>query len=288
MAQTPKKAMFYEVKEGKAHCRLCHHLCVIEAGQRGWCGVRFFNGQVLVSENYDMITAIHDDPIEKKPLYHFMPGTHTLSIGTFGCNMRCPFCQNHDISCARLQAVGPEAEFVEPQEVVNVALSRGFPSISYTYNEPSIYYEYVYDTARIAQGVGVKNILVTNGHLNETPLLQLLPYVDAMNIDLKTMDAEQYHKMGGSLETVQHAIRLSAAQAHIEVAWLAVPGISADLVQVEQAAKFLASIDPGIPLHINRYYPSHRYSEPPTSVAFLYQAAEKAGKYLSHVHVGNV
>ncbi len=288
MPAARKKAMFFTVKDGKALCSLCHHLCAISESKRGWCGVRLFDGEVLVSENYGMLTAIHDDPIEKKPLYHFMPGTRTLSIGTFGCNMRCPFCQNHAISCARPEAVRPAAEFVEPQEVVNIALSRGFPSISYTYNEPSIYYEYVYDTARIANEAGIRNILVTNGHLNESPLLQLLPYVDAMNIDLKTMDAGHYREMGGSLETVQRTIRLTAAQAHVEVAWLAVPGISADIVQVEQAAKFLASVDPAIPLHINRYYPNYKYNEPPTSIEFLYQAAEKAGKYLSHVHVGNV
>ncbi|MDP2892441.1 MAG: radical SAM protein [Bacillota bacterium] len=283
MSDSAHKAMFFDEKEGRVHCRLCPHLCIISDGQQGYCGVRENHGGQLISANYGMLTSINDDPVEKKPLFYFMPGTRTLSVGTFGCNMRCPFCQNSDISFGR-----PPAKYCPPESLVAMALSGGYPSISYTYNEPAIYYEYVYDTARLAHNAGVKNIMVTNGLINEEPLRLLLPHIDALNIDLKTMDEKKYRFLGGFLSTVQDTIRIAAAAAHVEVTYLAVPGISADLEQVQKAADFIASVDRDIPFHISRYFPRYKYHEPPTELSFLLSAAKLAKTKLSRVHVGNV
>jgi pyruvate formate lyase activating enzyme len=279
-----KEALHYFKENGLAKCRLCPHDCNIPEGRSGFCGVRKNAGGVLYAENYGHISAMHMDPVEKKPLYHFMPGSYTFSIGSFGCNLACPFCQNCEISKGH-----PLTEAYAPEEIVGLAEENLSPSVSYTYSEPAMFYEFMLDTAKEAKKRDLKNIMVTNGYIRREPLLELLPYLDAMNIDLKTYDDAIYRKvLKGSLQPVLETIAESSSQCHVEVTMLIVPGVSDDLTKIEEAARFLAGIDPKLPLHISRYFPRYKYTEPPTNIALLRSVRVICEKYLKNVHLGNV
>ena len=274
----------------KVRCGICPWNCELEEGKRGFCGVRGNVGGEVVNVNYGWLSAAHLDPIEKKPLYRFMPRTMILSIGANGCNFRCPWCQNYNIAMASQEEI--EMMDTDPQEVVETALSlkeSGNIGLAFTYNEPVTMYDFMLDTAKLSKEKGLVNVMVTNGYINPEPLERLLPYFDAMNIDLKYFNEEGYKKIGGGLETVKNTIRRASEVLHVEVCWLTVPGEKDSEEELEAAAKWLATVDPEIPLHINRFFPTFKaLDKRPTNVQHLYKLAEIAEKHLKYVYVGNV
>lgn len=282
-----KEAAFYEpLVDNSAHCTLCPHGCKIAPGKKGLCGVRANHGGTLVAESYGRITAMTLDPIEKKPLYHFYPGTHILSIGSYGCNFRCGFCQNHDISMQEapwrvLAAEEVAAASVELAAQCNIGLA-------YTYNEPLIGYEFVEDCARLVAEQGQKNVLVTNGFVCREPLLRLLPHIHAMNIDLKSFQPAFYKEIGGRLEDVQRTIELAAAHCHVEVTTLVIPGKNDSPEEMKRIAVWLASVSREIPLHISRFFPTYKLQNAtPTPPETIYRLVEVAKQSLRYVYPGN-
>ena len=276
--------MFAEMREKDvAQCRLCPHHCVRKEGKLGLCGARMNHGGRFVSLNYGRVTSLGLDPVEKKPLRRFMSGTMTLSAGSFGCNLACPYCQNHSIAHG-----SPESQYVPPGEMARLAKKQDVPSLSFTYNEPLVGYEWVYDTARFAKEEGVKVILVTNGYVEAEPLAKLLPYVDAMNIDLKAFREDTYRTVcGGSLTPVKDTIAEAAKSCHVEVTCLLVTGMHTE-EELAQMADWLSGVDRDMPLHLSRYFPRHRYEEPPTDVGWMERMGEMAGEKLHYVYLGNV
>ena len=271
-----------------AECPVCPRRCVIADGRTGYCGARKNEGGRITCDNYGMVTSMSLDPIEKKPFRKYYPGSSILSVGSYGCNLRCPWCQNHGIS---MPDIMPGTTFVAPGTLVEKALSlkeTGNIGIAFTYNEPLIGYEYVMDCARLAGGAGLRTALVTNGNVNETALRDLLPFIDAMNIDLKGFRAELYEMIGGDLESVKSAISISAVSAHIEVTTLIVPGENDSENEMEELSSWLSSINEEIPLHVSRFFPRHKYSDKrPTPLETIHALAGVARRHLRHVYTGN-
>jgi pyruvate formate lyase activating enzyme len=234
---------------------------------------------------YGRLSALALDPIEKKPLYHFFPGEMILSVGFWGCSLHCPFCQNYHIS----QQTKTEDEVVSPEKLVHLAKVRESFGIAYTYSEPLIHMEYLLDTARLAKKEGMKNILVSNGYINPEPAEELLSYLDAANIDLKSFHPDFYRKeLGGKLEPVKNFLSLAAKKIHLEVTTLVIPTKNDTPGEIGEIAQFLASLDPDIPYHLSCYHPMYHYSIPATSTAAVSALAEEAKKYLHYVYLGNV
>lgn len=276
-------------KAAQATCRICPHACSLAEGRRGLCRARMARGGEVVAENYGRVTSLALDPIEKKPLARFRPGTQILSVGSYGCNLRCPFCQNASIACAGASDV-PWRE-IPPERLVQLA--RETPDnigLAYTYNEPFVGFEFVRDCARLARKAGLANVVVSNGMVNPGPLAEVLPYLDAANIDLKGFTQDFYDLVGGNLETVKGTIAAMAAcpTCHLEVTTLVVPGLNDSEDEVEAAVAWLASLDSQIPYHLTRFFPCHRMTDrAPTPVAILRRLAAVARKHLEHVYVGN-
>lgn len=279
------EAMYYEKRDDKiVKCKLCPHGCVIRDGDMGVCRVRENSGGTLISLNYGKIASFAYDPIEKKPLYHFYPGSKILSIGTYGCNLKCDFCQNWEISQKKSMTME-----LEDEDILLMAKSRGSIGIAYTYNEPSISYEYVLHLCKLVKSRGLKNVLVTNGYINEEPLKELLPYVDAMNIDLKSIEDGFYRRIcKGKLEPVMNTIKMAAKQVHVEITNLIIDGLNSSEDQIDRLAKWISEIDDNIPLHLTKYFPAYRMNLPPTSYDTLMRAKKTAEKHLKYVYVGNV
>ena len=272
-------------------CSICPRRCNLSEGQVGFCKARACQNGEIVALNYGRVSSVALDPIEKKPLYHFYPGSSILSIGGFGCNLRCPFCQNHHISMGGINEVPTQQ--MTPQELTLLALDlakrpHGNLGVAFTYNEPFISYEYVRDCCELLHQKGLKTVLVTNGHINREPLLQLLPLIDAMNIDLKGFSEAYYKYVGGNFECVKETIATAYDKCHIEVTTLVVPTLNDSEVQMAAQAEWLASLSPDIPLHISRYFPHYKLTNiPPTPVETLYRLCNVARRYLHHVHAGN-
>lgn len=281
------RARFYEKLNDKLHCYLCPHNCIIENGHHGKCKVRIHEDGELFSINYGEITSLSLDPIEKKPLHYFRPHTEILSAGSFGCNFTCSFCQNYNISQHQ-----PHAEYVSPEQLSASALAlNNNIGIAFTYNEPSIWYEYVYDAAKLLKETDESKsvVLVTNGYISKEPLKKLLPYVDAMNIDLKAFSTRYYDEIcGGSLRPVLDTIELASKNCHVEITTLLVSGENDNIKEVEEIAKFLSNIDKNIPLHLSRYFPRYKLDNPPTDIDFMYNAKEIAENHLYRVSLGNI
>ncbi|OHD64255.1 MAG: AmmeMemoRadiSam system radical SAM enzyme [Spirochaetes bacterium RBG_13_51_14] len=284
---TTHEASFYEkLENGSVRCGLCPHNCVIRDGKYGICGVRTNTGGTLYSEIYGRLTSIAMDPIEKKPLYHFHPGSQILSIGTKGCNMKCPYCQNWQIS----QNQTARTTFHSSADIIDLAVREGSIGIAYTYSEPIIWYEYVHDTALLAKEKNLACVLVTNGFINREPLDELLGYVDAMNIDLKsfreeTMRTIQKANLPDVIETIKSA---HARGCHIELTTLVVTGINDTINEMRDIIDFIASVDKNIPWHISRYYPNYKYDRHATDIPFVLKVHEEAVKKLNYVYCGNV
>lgn len=283
------EAMFYEKnRENEVKCLLCPHNCVIKPGKSGICGARKNIDGKLYSLNYEKVTSIALDPIEKKPLYRFHPGKSILSVGTFGCNLKCAFCQNWTIA-----HIKPETVNITPAQLVEQAkscLHQGNIGIGYTYNEPSIWYEYIYETSVLAKEEGMLNILVTNGFINEEPLGKLIPFIDAVNIDLKAFDNTFYKNVcKGSLEPVKRTLVNISPKCHVEVTALIIPGLNDNLEEIEDMARWLAMLSPEIVLHLSRFFPNYKMKDiAPTPLETLRNARDRAVKHLKYVYLGNV
>lgn len=276
---------FENLENGRVRCLLCPHRCVLSEGQIGFCGARKNVDGALVSLNYGEVTAIAMDPIEKKPLFHFNPGDQIFSVGTFGCNFKCGFCQNWTIS-----QMQPETKKVMPEQLVKIAkLGRGSKGIAFTYNEPLIWFEFVLDTSRVAVKEGMYCVLVTNGFVEEGPFELLFQSVHAMNIDLKGFNREFYRKIGGDLDVVLRNIeKAHKAGVHVELTTLIIPGENDDIEELRREFEWIASLSKDIPLHISRYFPNYKYRIPPTPVEKLVEIYEVAREYLNFVYLGNV
>ncbi|KYK38960.1 MAG: AmmeMemoRadiSam system radical SAM enzyme [Theionarchaea archaeon] len=280
-----KEARFYEkLDDKKVRCHLCPHECMIADGRRGMCRVRENQEGTLYSIIYEQLTSQGVDPIEKKPLYHFHPGSHAYSIGTIGCNLTCDFCQNWEISQGNVPTY-----HVPSQEIVALARRYRCRSIAYTYNEPSIWYEFVYDTAVLARKEGICNVLVTNGYIQEEPLRELLDVVDALNIDVKAFTDQFYKELcHGSLEPVLKAVEIAKNHAWVELTTLLIPGKNDGEEEIRQLVDWVASVGTETPLHFSRYFPHHHLRVPSTPVETLERARSIALEKLRYVYIGNV
>lgn len=283
------EALYYEKKEQKlTACRLCPKMCTIREGKSGFCRVRQNRGGTLYAVNYGKATSCALDPIEKKPLYHFYPGSFILSYGTIGCNLRCGFCQNWSIAHGE-----PDTADITPEQAVETALrqaGQGYPNIgiAYTYSEPFMWYEFIWDTARLAREAGLKNVLVTNGYVSETPLREILPYIDAMNIDVKGFTDEYYSKnCMGKLGPVLRTVEIAHRECHVELTTLLVTGLNDSEKEIRKLVDWVASLDREIPLHISRYFPNFEVNLPATPLETLERAREIAREKLSYVYIGN-
>lgn len=273
-----------------AVCEICPHFCHLKEGQTGCCGARVNRNGKVICDSYGWLTSIALDPIEKKPLRRFHPGAKILSVGSYGCNLHCPFCQNHEISMTGRQESGMVS--VMPSALAEKAVEladAGNIGLAFTYNEPLISYEYVRDCAELIRENGMANVVVTNGFINEKPLRELLPLIDAMNIDLKSFTDEFYRKIGGGLDDVKRSIRLAhEAGCHVEVTTLVIPGENDSPQEMERLSSWLAGVSPEIPLHISRFFPRYKMADkPPTPVETVYSLAELARKKLRYVYEGN-
>ncbi len=269
----------------RIQCKVCPHECKLEEGSEGVCGGKKVIDGRLAATNYGMITSLNLDPIEKKPLYHFYPGSEILSVGPNGCNLRCKWCQNWQIS----QNFSP-TRLVLPDQLVDMVDALDGIGVAYTYAEPLIWFEYARDAGRLLHERGLVNLFISNGYINEQPLKELLPYTDAFNIDLKVQDDRCYmNYCGGRLEDVQRTIRIiHDSGKHLELTHLLVTGVSTDLKKFEMLIDWIASIDKSIPLHLTRYFPANRYEEPPTDIEFMKDALDLAKSKLDWVYLGNL
>jgi pyruvate formate lyase activating enzyme len=289
-----KEAMLWESLEGqKVACHLCSHRCLISAGKRGVCGVRENRSGKLETLVYGEAIAANVDPVEKKPLYHFLPGSTSLSIATVGCNFRCSFCQNWQISQAsKKDGPGRGGFSLIPEDVVREAKRHGCKSISYTYTEPTIFFEYAYDTAKIAKSRGLLNNFVTNGYMTAEALDMIDGFLDAANVDLKAFKDETYKKIcGARLGPVLESIRkMKKLGIWLEVTTLIVPGLNDDSEELRGIARFLAGLDPDIPWHISRFHPDYEYTEAPATPAKTLRTAAAIGREegLRYIYIGNI
>ena len=285
-----KEALFYNLinkDKGIIKCLLCPKECLIKKGQVGFCRVRKNIDNQLYSLIYSKVSSCGMDPVEKKPLYHFYPGTMVLSLGTIGCNFACTFCQNWTISQANIKEV--QGEELSPEKAIQLALKNDSPGICYTYNEPLIWYEYVLDTAKLAKKNNLKNILVTNGFINREPLIKLLPFIDAMNIDLKSFRNSFYQKYcEGSLSPVLNTIELSKEYCHIEITNLIIPGLNDSEKEIKEMVNWISSLSEDIPLHFSRYFPCYKMDIEATPISTLYRVRDIAQKKLKYVYVENI
>ena len=277
----------------RAVCTVCAHHCSPADGGYGLCGARKNESGRIICANYGQITSLALDPIEKKPLARFRPGSMILSAGSFGCSMSCPFCQNHEIA----QDVSPEngglamSCAISPAELADMAAdltARGNIGLAFTYNEPLVGWEFVRDTAKLAQRRGLVNVMVTNGFAGLHILEELLPYTDAMNIDLKGFTDSFYRRLGGDLEMVKSFIKRAAADCHVELTTLIIPGENDSEDEMEAEAKWIASVDDNIPLHVTRFFPRYKMTDgAPTDAEQVYRLRDVAKQHLRYVYTGN-
>jgi len=288
-----KTAYLYEKRaDEKVHCLLCNHHCLIKPGARGICGVRENRSGVLVSLVYGKLIAGNCDPIEKKPLFHFLPGSSSYSIATVGCNFRCSFCQNADISQMPADQERIAGEDIPPGDIVEAALKSRAESISYTYTEPTVYFETALDTSRLAVREGLKNVFVTNGYMSKAALQEIYPDLHAANVDLKAFSDDFYRdQCGAKLSPVLRTIEtMKEMGIWLEVTTLLIPGLNDSPSELEKIADFLVSVDPGIPWHVSRFHPTYRLTNSRSTPAESVRTAVRIGyeQGLQYVYTGNI
>lgn len=282
------EALFYEgLEDQRVHCLLCPHQCRLRPGQTGICRVRSNVDGCLYSRNYGEVASIALDPIEKKPLYHFYPGRNILSIGTVGCNFKCGFCQNY-----QLAHQDPSTTSVAAAEMARLALhsiADDSIGLAFTYNEPGIWFEYIMDVAGLLKELELKVVLVSNGFIEEKPLRQLLPLVDAMNIDVKAFSESFYRRnCKGRLAPVQKCVEVAVEQVHVEATTLLIPGENDGEQEIRSLASWLGSLNRHIPLHLSRYHPAYKFSIAPTDPTVMIRSRDIAREYLDFVYMGNL
>ncbi len=279
--------------DGVVQCRVCENFCTIKPGQSGKCGVRQNLDGVLYLTVYGDPVAVHVDPIEKKPLFHFLPGESALSIGTYGCNFRCPFCQNWQMSQARAGGGGRQGEYAPPEILIETCERKAIPIIAYTYNEPTVFFEYTYDTAQLAHERGIKNVYVSNGYMSLAALDMIAPYLDGINVDLKAFTETFYReqcqaRLGPVKRNVTHIAR--ETDIWIEVTTLLIPGLNDSEEELRAMAEWLVGVDPAMPWHVTAFHPDYQMLDRPRTsqqaLARAYDIGKRAG--LQYVFVGNV
>ncbi|MBD1400267.1 AmmeMemoRadiSam system radical SAM enzyme [Pelovirga terrestris] len=289
-----KEALLYDNRENhQVACRLCAHFCVINCGERGRCGVRENRDGILYSLVYGHTIAHHVDPIEKKPLYHFYPGSRSLSIATPGCNMHCHWCQNAGISQVPRDVKFPVGDAMTPEQIVVAAQQSDSHSIAYTYTEPTIFFEYSLDTARLAHDAGLANVYVSNGYMTAEMLDLVQPYLDAANIDLKSFRDTTYRKYAGArLQPVLDSLKkLHTLGIWLEVTTLIIPGINDDLQELKELAEFIVTeLGAATPWHVSRFYPQYQLNHLPSTPSATINQAVEIGRTagLMHVYAGNL
>ena len=282
---------YFKLDNKTVQCVLCPRRCVIADGKRGFCGVRENRGGILYSLVYGKPCSLHVDPIEKKPLFHVLPGAQAFSLATVGCNLRCKFCQNWQISQAAVEDV--VAESLSPEELVKKAISSGASVIAYTYTEPTIFFEYMIDVAKLAKKAGMKNVMHSAGFINEEPLRELCPYLDAANIDLKGFDNRFYSELTlGNVNDVLRTLKiLKENNVWLEITNLILPGLNDNPIEIQKMCEWIRdNLGPRTPLHFSRFWPLYKLSQlSPTPVETLQMAKQIAQKVgLKYVYIGNV
>ena len=287
--------LYNKLEGGIAHCYLCAHECRIAKSKFGLCGVRENQGGLLYTHAYGNVVAAHVDPVEKKPLYHFLPGSKSFSVAIAGCNFRCGFCQNWEISQAPVklgESLGLIEDEFTPEALVDEALSNDCASIAYTYTEPTIFFEYAYDSAKLGRERGLRNIFVTNGYMTKACLKEIAPYLDAANVDLKFFKDSSYKKIcSASLAPVLDSIKLMVDMGiWVEITTLIIPGINDSDEELSEIAKFILSVGKDLPWHISRFHPDYKFNgylpTPEETLKKAQAIGEEAG--LSFVYAGNV
>jgi pyruvate formate lyase activating enzyme len=295
-----QEALYYkQLPEQKVKCILCPHNCLLANGKVGVCAVRKNINGHLYALTYAKVSSLNLDPIEKKPLYQYKPGTKILSAGSLGCNLSCPFCQNWSIaqpkSCYHPwhpEEVVTTLREVSPAKLANLALSHqqfGNIGVAFTYNEPFIWFEYVLETAQLVKEKGLDNILVTNGFVNQEPLKELLPFIDAVNLDIKGFSNAYYRRLGGRLEPVLATALMLKKSCHLEITNLLVTGLNTDTETITALINWIAdNLGTETPLHFSRYFPAYKLNAPPTPYSILEKAQHIAAQRLKNVYLGNV
>jgi pyruvate formate lyase activating enzyme len=280
------EAKYYDkLENGRVRCHLCPANCSIAPSKQGICMIRTNEDGVLYASEYGKTIALNIDPIEKKPLYHFKPGSDILSIGPNGCNFACVFCQNWSISQVQAQST-----YIAPKNLISLAKSKNSIGVAYTYTEPLVWFEYVYDTAPLLRDSGLEVVLVSNAYINEAPARELFTYVDAANFDLKSIRPDFYRKIcKGKLADVQRTIRIAKEMGvHVELTNLLIPGKNDTDEEIKELVDWIYNLDPKTVLHFSRYFPNYKIDNPPTPEERLLFAYETAKKKLNYVYVGNI
>lgn len=289
-----KEALFY-IKKGNNSvlCSLCPHYCLIEEGNRGYCGVRKNIKGTLYALTWGLIISASSDPVEKKPLYHFYPGTTAYSLGGLGCNLACKHCQNHEISQCRNESAFARLTELSPEQIIKKTKDNGCEIIAWTYNEPTIWYEYILETSKLAIEEGIKTVLITNGLINKKPLEELLPFIDAYRVDVKGFTDDFYKKLTGfpALNTVLESAETAYLQGtHVEIVSNIIPGWNDQEEQIRGISSWIAEkLDKSIPWHVTAYHPAHELHVNTTPESTLKKAL-KIGREegLDHIYLGNI
>ena len=278
------KALFWERIDDDIKCLLCPHYCIIKENKNGRCRKRVNKKGILYAENYGKSISLNLDPLEKKPLYHFYPGENVLSLGSNSCNLTCKFCQNFQSS-----QFDCNVTYIAPKELLDICLKKSIKHVAFTYTEPFTWYEYVLDCAMLLRENNISVILVTNGYINQQPLENIISYISAMNIDLKSFSERFYNEIcGGDLQTVLETIKFSHNKTHLEITLLLIESLNDDIKELNDLFHFIGSLNKNIPFHISRYFPRYQLNLKETSEKTLFNAVNIAKKYLNYVYVGNL
>jgi len=287
------KAAFLETLENnKVRCTLCPHNCLLKPGETGKCTVRHNNEGTLVTETFNTVSALSIDPVEKKPLYHFYPGTQILSVGSFGCNMKCSFCQNHDISQPTIDILNRRKNTLSSRQIILEA--RGIDSnigLAFTYNEPVVWYEFMKDMAVKARSEGMSTVMVSNGYINRDPLKEIMNYINAFNIDLKAFNDNFYREIAGARlkPVLKTLIEIGRSGKHLEITYLIIPGYNDNRNEFRDCISWLHdNIGPDVVLHLSRYFPSYNFSAPPTPASTMHEMHNIAKEKINFVYPGNI